>query len=117
MNKVAILAVIALTIGVSGCSQTPKDNVKACEIQYEIFTQGLAETAQVSDLLGTFIAKSQEAEAIAEPELALHLGYQTDFFKILADPTTQQDWTPSQEMNTAKTRIGEICRSLGFKFE
>lgn len=117
MKKAAILTVVALTIAVSGCSQAPKDDVKACAIQFEIFTQGLAATGNISDLTETFITKSQEAEAIAEPELALHLGYQTDFFKILADPTTQQGWTPSQEMNTAKTRIGEICRSLGFKFE
>lgn len=117
MKKIVALPILALTIVLSGCSQTPKDNVKACEIQHEIYTQGMASKGWDLEQTKRFIEMSQEAESIAEPDLALELGYQTDFLKILIDPNTQQDWTPSQEMNNAKKRIGDICRSVGFTFD
>lgn len=117
LNKFAILACVGLVLGLSGCSQAPKDNVKACEIQHQIYTEGLALKTVDASSFERFVSLSKEAEALAEPELALELGYQTDFFTALADPNTQQGWTPSQEMNTAKVRLGDICRTYGFTFD
>lgn len=117
VEKKVALPIFALTIVLSGCSQTPKDNVKACEIQHEIYTQAMASKGWDLEQTKRFIEMSQEAESIAEPDLAFELDYQTKFLKILADPNTQQGWTPSEEMGNSSKRIGDICRSFGFKFD
>jgi hypothetical protein len=117
MKRTLAVTFCVAVLALSGCASAPKDNVKACEIQRDLINLALAETGQLTDLNDTFIAMSQESESMADSELALHLAYQIDFFKAVADPTTQQGWTPSQEMNTARTRVAEICRSLGVMLE
>lgn len=117
MKKIAILVALSLSMGLSGCAQTPKDNVKACEIQSEIYRQGMAAKSFDANLVGRWATLSEEAGSMAEPELALQLAYQTDFFRALADPNTPEGWSPSREMTAANALVGDICRTYGFTFD